>query len=285
MPIKKRILMGFGVLVVAGIVWLLNGGSFGDGRPNVEDRLIGSAGLGDPVVPDLGNGGFDVQSYDLLIEWEKDNTIVGEAVIAAEATTDLTRFNLDLADLDVSAVTVDSVDATYSQEDTELQITPSRTITEGDEFSVFVSYSGKPTAAQDGIIESGWHVHDAGGFTLGEPRGASHWFPSNDHPSDKATYTLQVKVPAGTHVASNGTLQQTSDSGDGELIWEFADAGLMASYLTTVIIGNYETLPAGSVDGIELRNVFPLDASPAEKQVFDNHDRMIEVLSLSLIHI
>ena len=33
-------------------------------------------------------------------------------------------------------------------------------------------------------------------FVVGEPMGAEAWFPSNNHPADKAAYVTSITVPA-----------------------------------------------------------------------------------------
>lgn len=43
---------------------------------------------------------------------------------------------------------------------------------------------------------------------IGEPDVASAWFPVNDHPADKASYTIKVTVPEGLEAVSNGRLQE-----------------------------------------------------------------------------
>ena len=42
--------------------------------------------------------------------------------------------------------------------------------------------------------------------------GASGWYPVNEHPLDKATYTLRVTVPQPYVVAANGLLEATIPS-------------------------------------------------------------------------
>ena len=39
---------------------------------------------------------------------------------------------------------------------------------------------------------------------MNEPHMAPWWFPANDHPRDKATFDIQITVPAGTEVVANG---------------------------------------------------------------------------------
>ncbi len=68
----------------------------------------GAAGVGDPYFPHLGNGGYDVEHYTLDLTWRADEGMLdGVVTIEAGATQDLSRFNLDLAGMDVRSVTVD----------------------------------------------------------------------------------------------------------------------------------------------------------------------------------
>ena len=59
-----------------------------------------SAGLGDRLFPQLGNGGYDVQHYDLDLRYATSaptQSIDGTVTILAKATQDLSRFDLDFA--------------------------------------------------------------------------------------------------------------------------------------------------------------------------------------------
>ena len=47
---------------------------------------------------------------------------------------------------------------------------------------------------------------DDGADVVSEPEGSANWFPLNDHPTDKAAFTLVVTVPAGLEAISNGRL-------------------------------------------------------------------------------
>ena len=72
-----------------------------------------------------------------------------------------------------------------------------------DTVRVTVTYSGAP---RDGLIIA---TDSAGRWTaFGDnwPNRARHWFPSVDHPSDKATVTWTVVAPANRKVIANGTL-------------------------------------------------------------------------------
>ena len=75
----------------------------------------GAAGAGDAYFPFAGNGGYDVEHYDLDITYTPPPSapapLVGQldgvATISLVAAQDLDRFNLDLRGLEVQAVTVD----------------------------------------------------------------------------------------------------------------------------------------------------------------------------------
>ena len=67
----------------------------------------GDAGIGDPYFPLDGNGGYDVQHYDLNLSYEPDTDVLtGVATITAIATQGLSRFNLDFDGLTVRSITV-----------------------------------------------------------------------------------------------------------------------------------------------------------------------------------
>src|SRR5262245_27678831 len=77
----------------------------------------GAPGIDDPYFPLEGNGGYDVRHYDLSFSYDPDtDRLDGVNEITARATQTLTRFDLDLQQLDVSAVTVNGVPAEFSRE-------------------------------------------------------------------------------------------------------------------------------------------------------------------------
>ena len=115
--------------------------------PTAVDGEPGAAGVGDPYYPGLGNGGFDVEHYTLDLTWLADQgALEGVATIEATATQDLSRFDLDLAGLEVRSVTVDGQGADVSHEDRELVIDPAEDIAEGADFTTVVTYGGTPDA-------------------------------------------------------------------------------------------------------------------------------------------
>src|SRR5262245_57873896 len=82
--------------------------------PPGQSGVAGAPGIGDPYFPLEGNGGYDVRHYDLSFSYNPDtDRLDGVNRISAKATQTLTRFDLDLQQLDVSAVTVNDVPAAF----------------------------------------------------------------------------------------------------------------------------------------------------------------------------
>ena len=205
-----------------------------------------ASGVGDPYFPDAGNPGYNVGHYALDIDYQPATDILtGRAVITATADTMLKSFNLDLDGLEVSAVSVNGSSAAFTRDGGELTITPTDKIKKGMPFITVVSYSGVPVSL-DG---AGFLHTDDGTLVIGQPRVASSWFPVNDHPSDKALYTIRITVPEGLEAISNGRLVSQHDEG-GSSIWLWNTDEPMASYLATATIGQFE-VDAYSADGIQ----------------------------------
>ncbi|RKN44435.1 M1 family metallopeptidase [Micromonospora endolithica] len=203
----------------------------------------GSADLGDAYVPGSGNGGYDVRSYHLALRYDPaSDALTGRALIAATATQGLSRFNLDLAGLDVTSVTVGGDPAEFRRDGDELVVTPRAGLPAGRDFDTAVEYAGVPTAKADGQLGSGGFLHTAdGAIALGQPYSAATWFPVNDHPSDKATYDVEVTVPDGLEALAGGVPGERTSAG-GWTTWRWSEATPMASYLAFLVIGDYRVV-------------------------------------------
>jgi aminopeptidase N len=208
----------------------------------------GSAGAGDPYFPTYGNGGYDVASYQLKLRYDPaGNQLTASATIKATATENLSRFDLDLSGLTVQSVTVDGVPATSTRDKDELVITPARDLARGAGFTAEIGYGGQPGPVSPNLGAGGF-LHSGGeAVAIGQPESASAWFPVNDHPSDKATYAIEVTVPEGVSAISNGVLAARTTTG-GWTTWRWTEQAPMASYLVTLAVGRYR-LRTGQHDG------------------------------------
>ncbi|MEV4812975.1 M1 family metallopeptidase [Micromonospora avicenniae] len=238
------------VLVAVGSTVAPASAGAAPGTPGAPRYSAGAASAGDPYFPEQGNGGYDVQHYDLGFSYDPATRFMdATATITAIATQDLDRFNLDFRGPAVSAVTVNGHAHDFVRNGQELIITPRPKLKTGHTFTVVVRYAGVPgpITDPDGSIE-GWVPTDDGAFVVGEPQGTPAWLPTNDHPTDKATFRFTAKVPAGLTAVGNGQLlsQKTRD-GWTTFTWDSTEP--MATYLATITIGNFlvteSTTPTG----------------------------------------
>jgi aminopeptidase N len=247
-------------------------------QPQPTALPAASDGLGDPFYPQLGNGGYDAQHYTLDLSVDmRSGAISGTVTLAARATADLPAYNLDFQGLTVREVAVDGQPATFSRTDHELTIAPAAAITSGATFTTTVGYDGVPNVVRDRAIPIllGWNRYDGGVYVASEPSGAASWYPVNDHPRDKATYTFRVTVAKPYVVAANGLLAQTRDNGDTRTyIWEAAD--LLASYLVTVNIAEFVEDTGQGPGGLPIRNFFPPAVAANARRVFAPTAEMID---------
>ncbi|CAN5457746.1 hypothetical protein BH20ACT15_BH20ACT15_12570 [soil metagenome] len=102
-----------------------------------------------------------------------------------------------------------------------------------------VRYAGtpKPIPGPD-ATPMGWNRTKDGSFVASEPRGAPSWFPCNDVPTDKATFTTSITVPRGTVAVSNGLLTSVRRR-RGKVTFGWREPEPMATYLATATTGRF----------------------------------------------
>jgi aminopeptidase N len=220
--------------------------------PAAAQFTPGAAGGGDPFYPSAGNGGYDVKSYDVKLDYQPQNEqLAGDVTIAARATQDLSSFNLDLRGFKISALTVNGGAASFARKDQELTVTPANGLRRNRDFTVRVVYAGHANYVLDpDHSKDGWIPTDDGAFVVNEPQGAPTWIPVNDTPRDFATWDFAITVPKGITAMGNGTLVSTTDTAT-TTTWRWRESKPMVSYLTTVSNGVFE-LRRGTAAGVPL---------------------------------
>jgi len=171
--------------------------------PDPEPIEVGVVPPPGPYAP-----GFDALHYDLDVTIPETGTRIAAvarlaiAIVAPRQDT----LRLDLTGLRAWHVFTATgsrppARAEFRQADGRLIVPVPAAARVGDTIYVNVSYGGEPN---DGLIIRD-NVHgQRGAFGDNWPNRARFWFPSIDHPSDKATVTWRVRAPAGWHVIANG---------------------------------------------------------------------------------
>ena len=183
--------------------------------------------------------------------------------------------------MDVRSITVDGRPATFAWTAASSMITPAQEIADGEVFTAKVTYSGvaKPVRVGTDLFAVGWQTDGGEAFVVSEPAGAATSSPSSDHPTDKATYTIQVTAPSDQTVAANGLLVAQDDIGHGATSWTYEARDQMASYLVQVAIGDYELIDGGSPRGVPSAYAFHRSVATSAREATKKTADMIDVLA------
>jgi aminopeptidase N len=242
----------------------------------------GASGMGDSLYPDFGNGGYDVLHYtlDIIVNDVSTSRLEGMTSLDAKATQNLSSFNLDFIGFEITNITVNGESAEFERAGQELTITPSTPLSANESFTAEIQYEGSPGEINSEAIsfQTGWITFEGGSFVLGEPDGAATFFPVNDHPLDKAPYTMRVTVPEPFKVAANGVLTETIDQEDGNtFVFEMHDP--MASYLVTINVAEFDMETSESENGVPIRNYYPAGRLEDGSRTFARQGEMIDYFS------
>jgi aminopeptidase N len=199
----------------------------------------GSTGIGDPYFPRAGNGGYEVQHYDVRVRFDPaSERLTGTTTVRGTSRRRLTSFHLDLA-LRASSVRVNGERSRFRQRGLELRVVPRTPVAQGGPMRVRVRYAGVPSR-RFGNAYNPWVTTVDGAVAVGEPEIAAWWFPSNDHPSDRATFDITIDVPSRLQALSNGTLIDRTRLPGRLTRWHWRSTDPMATYLAFLAVGRYD---------------------------------------------
>ena len=194
-----------------------------------------------------------------------------EIVFAARAAG-LREVALDFAGLSVDGVAVDGRAAQFTRDGPRLRVALGGGYRAGDLFKVTVRYHGAPA---DGLYFKRNKFGDRTVFADNWPDRARHWFPSIDHPSDKARVEFLVTAPARYDVVANGELVETTSRQDGTRLTHWRTAAPIPVYCMVFGATEFSVVNAGAVGATRLTHyLFPKDR---ERGLVD-HGRALRML-------
>lgn len=157
---------------------------------------------------------FDVTNYSMHLNLY-DNFIKPfphsfngyiEVSFTAKKDLDSIKLNASNKSITISSVSLDGKIFKHSKD--ALFISLIKKIKSGKLFKIGITYSHKD------VEDGAFYVKDGMLFTMNAPEGARNWFPCFDHPSDKATFSVEAKTPKNVLFASNGLLVDSTQIAD-----------------------------------------------------------------------
>lgn len=194
---------------------------------------------------------FDVSWYhlNLNLDIDRDPELIGRVRVQGQATRDLDTLDLDLAaGMEVLAVlstdgkSLSWLRGSNGHED-KLLIVPEGGLAAGASKGLDIVYRGNPAwDGSRGGYESGYRPGgDPYIWTLSEPYGSRSWWPTEDHPADKAdSVRITLTLPEGMTAASNGILQSETPHENGTITIDWLHRYPIATYLVSIAAGDYQ---------------------------------------------
>jgi aminopeptidase N len=207
---------------------------------------------------------IDVLHYDISLELtDGDDSIAGTTRIHILMRKDsVPGMWLDLADMQVDKLLVDGADRPFIYREGRLSFDFDRIRSKNETAVVEVRYHGKPAsnALLIGKNRYGRRVF----FTANWPDHAHHWFPSIDHPSDKAAVDVTVIAPEKYDVVSNGRLVQSESLPDGRKRTYWSESKDIPTYCIAIGVAEFFIQRRVDADSVPLDwYSYPQDAETA----------------------
>jgi len=205
---------------------------------------------------------LDVLHYDLHVDLEAPgDEIAGFARIQIRMRRDaVSSITLDLEEMRVESVAVGGAARPFTHAGGRLVFDLDRSYRGGETATIEVRYRGAPK--EKGLLigknRHGQKVY----FAENWPDHARYWFPGVDHPSDKATVTLEVTAPERYEVVGPGRLVEVRRLPDERKATRWNESVAIPTYCMVLGAAEFTVLDAGSFKGIPLVHyAYPQDAA------------------------
>lgn len=203
-------------------------------------------------IPDRN---YDTQhiKLDLRFNWELEQALGTETISFIPLTTNLRAIELDAANMTFSSVKLLSGTPLKYEADTQrekLLITLDRAYQPADTVTIVIAYNTNGVSKNTGIGGFGRGLtfikptpedltRPKQIWSQGETEYNHYWFPCYDHPSDFASTEISATVEKPLMVVSNGKLVETKNNKDGTRTFHWMMETPHASYLTSIVVGEY----------------------------------------------
>jgi len=239
----------------------------------MDPALVGAASGHDPLLPTLGNGGYDVRLYDVDVETNPvDDQTTLHVIIEAVATQRLGRFSLDYAGIAPGSVRVDDAEAAFTESGGKLTVTPPRPIEVGGSFRTAIHIVGRPIAVR-GV---GWAWRGADQLSaFGIYDTVPTWLPTNADPADKALIETHLTVPRPYTAVGPGVLVSVTDvAGGRKFDWRAGPSNQFS-----IVVRDYKVADLGTVAGVPLTSYEPNDLAPRQRDALNRIPTIFEYLT------
>ncbi|HKR59791.1 MAG TPA: M1 family aminopeptidase [Pyrinomonadaceae bacterium] len=217
---------------------------------------------------------FDTRhiALNLRFDWEREQVSGTETIVLVPLVNNLDHIVLDAANITFTSVKLNSGSALKFDTDVpdeKLRIALDRPYQPSNELTLLIEYH------TNGLTDQARSAALAGGglrfikptaddpkrpkqvWSQGESEYNHYWFACYDHPNDFFTSDLTATVEKPLSVVSNGKLMQTKENQDGTRTFHWSIEQPHASYLSSIIVGEYVSITSDYLGIPIMTNVYP----------------------------
>jgi aminopeptidase N len=225
-----------------------------------------------PILPPrqyIPNRNYDTHHIKLKLrfDWEREQALGTATITFAPLAANTRSVEFDAANMSFSAVNLDfgaplKYEADAAKE--KLRITLDRAYQPSEVVTVVISYNTNGVSKEPGLLGGQFGrglsfikpspddpTRPKQIWSQGETEYNRYWFPCFDHPNDFATSEMIATVEQPLMVISNGKLVETKDNRDGTRTFHWKMEQPHASYLTSIVVGEYAAVE-DTYDGIPI---------------------------------
>ncbi len=222
---------------------------------------------------------FDTRhiALDLRFDWELEQLIGSETIVFAPLITNLRRIELDAANMTFLSVKLSSGTPLKYEADVanqKLKIALDREYQPSDELMLVIDYHTNGSKNKlPGLVGTALRFIKPSAddptrpkqiWSQGESEYNHYWFPCYDHPNDFFTSELTATVQRPLSVISNGKLIETKENTDGTRTFHWKIEQPHASYLSSIIVGEYTPIVSDYAGIPVITNVYPNEVAAGE---------------------
>ncbi len=193
---------------------------------------------------------IDVIHYSICISISDSSPkITATTEITFKAVNELKELKFNLKDLDVSSCMMDNRQLDFKHEVGIINIALPEIAAENTIHKLYIEYSGKP---KSGLFIGKNKYRKFSAFSDNWANYASYWFPSIDHPSDKASATFNITVPDKYEVICNGDQIDKTLLNNSEIKYTFRINEPIPTYCMVVGVCDFAITETKTSSGIPI---------------------------------
>jgi aminopeptidase N len=252
------------VLAISFVVAHFGYGPAQSQTPQPQARRVGQQIPPPQYIPPHDYDQLNIK-LDLRFDWDQEEAIGTATITVAPLVKDLRRVDFDAAYMSISGAALASGAPLKFENDvtkTKLTILLDRAYQPAEELTVVISYhtNQPPPERRAGLGGGGLSfikprpddpTRPRQIWSQGEAESNHLWFPCFDHPNDFASSEILATVEKPLSVVSNGKLISVKENGDGTRTFDWKIDEPHATYLTSIIVGEFAAV-TGDYEGIPI---------------------------------